>query len=139
MWQRYQGLTSLVPFQVLVISMASPKEPELANEALEVYNLLAESSALEGEVVLDDRHESPGFKMKEAQLLGFPWMVVVGKAMKNEGKVEIENRKTKQQVFLGKNDVLPFLLEQQQKATTMPVQHWIDHLKGLLKIKFMQD
>ncbi len=95
--------------------MASPKEPELANEALEVYNLLAASSALEGEVVLDDRHESPGFKMKEAQLLGFPWMVVVGRSMKNEGKVEIENRKTKQKVFLSKNQVLPFLLEQQQQ------------------------
>lgn len=36
---------------------------------------------LDGEVVIDDREESVGFKLKDAQLIGYPWIVVVGKCV----------------------------------------------------------
>jgi prolyl-tRNA synthetase len=43
------------------------------------------------EVLLDDRKASPGVKFKDAELLGVPWIVVVGRGWA-DGKVELRNR-----------------------------------------------
>jgi prolyl-tRNA synthetase len=45
------------------------------------------------EVLLDDRQASPGVKFKDAELLGVPWIVVVGRSWAN-GVVELRNRFT---------------------------------------------
>ncbi|AMO62011.1 prolyl-tRNA synthetase, family II [Mycolicibacterium phlei] len=43
------------------------------------------------EVLLDDRTASPGVKFKDAELLGVPWLVVVGRGWA-DGTVELRNR-----------------------------------------------
>ncbi len=43
------------------------------------------------EVLLDDRQASPGVKFKDAELLGVPWIVVVGRGWA-DGKIELRNR-----------------------------------------------
>jgi prolyl-tRNA synthetase len=43
------------------------------------------------EIVLDDRKASPGVKFKDAELLGVPWLVVVGRGWA-DGVVELRNR-----------------------------------------------
>ena len=43
------------------------------------------------EVLLDDRNISPGMKFNDADLIGIPFRITVGKAL-NEGKVEIKWR-----------------------------------------------
>ncbi|MGH3968289.1 MAG: His/Gly/Thr/Pro-type tRNA ligase C-terminal domain-containing protein, partial [Mycobacterium sp.] len=45
------------------------------------------------EVLLDDRQSSPGVKFKDAELLGVPWIVVVGRGWA-DGVVELRNRFT---------------------------------------------
>jgi prolyl-tRNA synthetase len=45
------------------------------------------------EVLLDDRQASPGVKFKDAELLGVPWIVVVGRGWA-DGVVELRNRFT---------------------------------------------
>jgi len=45
------------------------------------------------EVLLDDRQASPGVKFKDAELLGGPWMVVVGGGWA-DGVVALRNRFT---------------------------------------------
>ncbi|MGF2946003.1 proline--tRNA ligase [Mycobacterium sp. Lab-001] len=47
------------------------------------------------EVLLDDRQASPGVKFKDAELLGVPWIVVVGRGWGN-GMVELRDRFTGQ-------------------------------------------
>jgi prolyl-tRNA synthetase len=45
-------------------------------------------------VMIDDRRDaSPGVKFKDAELIGIPFIVIVGKALA-EGKVELRNRRT---------------------------------------------
>jgi prolyl-tRNA synthetase len=44
------------------------------------------------DVLLDDRDQRPGFKFKDADLIGFPLRVVVGERGLKEGKVEIKWR-----------------------------------------------
>ena len=44
--------------------------------------------------MLDDRRDaSPGVKFKDAELIGNPFIVIVGKALA-EGKVELRNRRS---------------------------------------------
>ena len=45
------------------------------------------------EVLFDDRKASPGVKFKDAELVGIPWIVVVGRGW-SEGTVELRERAT---------------------------------------------
>lgn len=56
--------------------------------------LAAELDALGVEVLLDDRSASPGVKFKDAELLGVPWIVVVGRGWA-DGVVELRDRFTR--------------------------------------------
>lgn len=53
--------------------------------------LAADLDKLGIEVLLDDRQASPGVKFKDAELLGVPWIVVVGRGWAN-GVVELRDR-----------------------------------------------
>lgn len=55
--------------------------------------LAADLDQLGVSVLLDDRSASPGVKFKDAELLGVPWIVVVGRGWAN-GVVELRNRFT---------------------------------------------
>ncbi|MFE3190037.1 proline--tRNA ligase [Nocardia sp. NPDC059240] len=60
----------------------------------------AELNSLGFEVLLDDRTASPGVKFKDAELLGMPYIVVVGRGWA-EGKIELRDR------FAGTAEELP--------------------------------
>jgi prolyl-tRNA synthetase len=62
--------------------------------------LAADLDRLGIEVLLDDRQASPGVKFKDAELLGVPWIVVVGRGWAN-GVVELRKR------FSGETRELP--------------------------------
>jgi prolyl-tRNA synthetase len=53
--------------------------------------LAAELDGVGLEILLDDRQASPGVKFKDAELLGVPWIVVVGRGWA-DGMVELRNR-----------------------------------------------
>ena len=56
--------------------------------------LASELEAQGMRVMLDDRRDaSPGVKFKDAELIGIPFIIIVGKALA-EGKVELRNRRT---------------------------------------------
>ncbi|EKF24208.1 proline--tRNA ligase [Mycolicibacterium hassiacum DSM 44199] len=55
--------------------------------------LAADLDRLGLELLLDDRSASPGVKFKDAELLGVPWIVVVGRGW-SKGVVELRNRFT---------------------------------------------
>jgi len=46
------------------------------------------------ETLLDDRDERPGFKFKDADLIGIPLRIVVGGKTLAEGKVELKLRRS---------------------------------------------
>ena len=64
------------------------------DEIFKAAEVLAEDLELKGiRVMLDDRREaSPGVKFKDAELIGIPFIVVVGKGL-SEGKIELKVRK----------------------------------------------
>jgi prolyl-tRNA synthetase len=82
---------SIAPFQV-VVTVTNVKEAELL-EAGE--NLARQLTSAGIDVLLDDRDERAGVKFKDAELIGVPFRVAIGKKLA-EGKVEILNRLTNQ-------------------------------------------
>ncbi len=62
------------------------------------------------EVMLDDRKERFGFKMKDAELIGFPYTVIIGKELVN-GTVEIYERKTRQKTTVIAGNVFEKVME----------------------------
>jgi prolyl-tRNA synthetase len=62
--------------------------------ATEIYEQLLSSGV---EAVLDDRNERPGVKFKDADLIGFPFRITVGKTI-TEGNVEFVERSNGEKV-----------------------------------------
>lgn len=62
------------------------------------------------EVILDDRKERFGFKMSDAELIGFPFTVIIGKEMEN-GLVQIMIRKTREILTVSADEVLSKIKE----------------------------
>ncbi len=79
---------AVAPFDVHVV--VANKDDAARTGATE---LVAALDRLGHEVLFDDRKASPGVKFKDAELLGMPWIVVVGRGF-SEGVVELRNRFT---------------------------------------------
>ncbi len=80
---------SIAPFQVIVIPVIEESYVKEAGE--KIYNNLLNEKI---EVLIDDRNETAGVKFTDAELIGIPVIIVVGKKVK-EGKVEVRKRKEK--------------------------------------------
>jgi prolyl-tRNA synthetase len=78
----------IAPFQVVVLNL-SPKDEQITCAAESLYEGLRQQGF---EVLLDDRDERPGSKFKDADLIGIPIRVTVGKKFAQEGVVEIRQR-----------------------------------------------
>ena len=79
----------LAPFQVIVLNLGL-KNKETTTAAEKLY-LDLQAAGLD--VLYDDRDERPGSKFKDADLLGIPYRVTVGKTFEKEGKVELRLRR----------------------------------------------
>ena len=64
-----------------------------------------ELGALGFEVLLDDRDESAGRKFADADLIGIPYRIIIGKRVLANGQVEIKDRRTGTVIPVDKNKV----------------------------------
>ncbi len=92
---------SIAPYHVIVIPVNVQDELQW-NVANELYEKLKQQNI---EAVLDDREYRAGVKFKDADLIGFPVRVTVGKTIK-EGDVEIKTRMNGEQVKIAKDDAV---------------------------------
>ncbi len=83
MWPR-----ECAPFEVAIL-LLSPDDEELRGVAANLYTELREAGL---DVLYDERDASPGVKFAEADLIGYPVRIVVGRRTRNEGKVELRRR-----------------------------------------------
>jgi prolyl-tRNA synthetase len=80
----------IAPFHCIV-SALNMKEEIVRDNAEAIYADLAAAGV---EVLLDDRDERPGFKFKDADLIGIPLRIVVGSKHLVDGKVELKHRRS---------------------------------------------
>ena len=79
---------TLAPFEVVIV-LVGIKDDAQKEAAEDLYRALQAAGV---DVLLDDRDERPGVKFKDADLLGIPVKVVVGKSLA-EGTVEVSLRR----------------------------------------------
>lgn len=84
---------SVAPYHAIV-TLVKPKDEEQAKVAEEIYQSLLAAGV---EAVIDDRDERPGVKFKDADLLGFPIRITVGKRA-GEGIVEYKLRRDSEKI-----------------------------------------
>jgi len=80
----------LAPFQVIVLNLG-PKDTSYCQASEELYLGLRAQGF---DILYDDRDERPGSKFNDADLLGIPYRLTVGKTFEKEGKVELRSRRT---------------------------------------------
>ena len=80
----------LAPFQVIILNL-SPKDDRFSAAAETLYTELRGRGL---DVLLDDRDERPGSKFNDADLIGIPYRVTVGKTFEKEGRVELRDRRS---------------------------------------------
>lgn len=79
---------NIAPFEVL-LTVLNPKDEDCMSVAERMQSEL-ESRGLD--VLLDDRDERPGFKFKDADLLGLPLRITIGARGLAKGEVELKAR-----------------------------------------------
>jgi prolyl-tRNA synthetase len=99
---------SVAPLEVAVVPLAA--EGEVFDVAEQLWTELAERGI---EVVIDDRDERAGVKFADADLIGWPYQVVVGKKGLAEGVIELKTRSS-------------------AERTTVPIAQAAEHIANLV-------
>lgn len=81
---------SIAPFEVVLTPVNLGDEGQ-RTAAFNLYDTLRAQGV---DTLLDDREERPGVKFKDADLIGIPWRVTLGKKLA-QGIVEVTERRTK--------------------------------------------
>jgi prolyl-tRNA synthetase len=97
---------AIAPFHVTILPIGKEEAMALAQR------YYAELQAQGVEVLLDDRKERPGVKFADADLTGIPLRVTIGDRGLKENMVELKVRATGEDLKLGVDEVVPYLLQQ---------------------------
>lgn len=81
---------AIAPYEVVIVP-ANNKSEEVMAAARKLYEDMEDGR---DEVVLDDRNERAGIKFKDADLIGYPVRVTIGKKWQQSGCVEIKIRRS---------------------------------------------
>jgi prolyl-tRNA synthetase len=82
---------SIAPFQVIILAL-DPRMEDVMKTAGELHDQLVAAGI---EVLFDDRDERAGFKFKDADLIGIPLRITVGRKSLEQGVVELKAREAK--------------------------------------------
>ena len=80
---------SIAPYEVNIVAIGYTKEPKIADAA---NNLSEQLQSMGYEVIVDDRKDGYGTKMKDAELIGIPVNIIIGNKFLESGEVELKHR-----------------------------------------------
>jgi prolyl-tRNA synthetase len=104
----------LAPYEVTVLDLQQDDEAVKAT-AKKIYEGL---SAAGIEVLYDDRDERPGVKFKDADLVGIPFRIAVGKKGLAEGVAELKLRKGTEVRKVKIDEIVPLVVAEVTKERT---------------------
>ena len=111
----------LAPFTVIVTPVGA-KSAEIEDAAEKIYQDLWKNDI---DALLDDRDERPGVKFKDADLIGIPFRITVGKKALAGGNVEFRDRLTKEMTLVAVDDVV--------QAVKKSLENWTRNAETLRK------
>ena len=80
---------SIAPYEVNIVAIGYTKEQKIADASNELYTKL---TSMGYKVIVDDRKDGYGVKMKDAELIGIPISIIVGNKFLENGEVELKHR-----------------------------------------------
>jgi prolyl-tRNA synthetase len=80
---------AMTPFEVNIVAIGFDKDEKIAKAATDLYNKL---SSMKYEVMLDDRKDGYGTKMKDTELIGIPINIIIGKQYLQNSEIELKHR-----------------------------------------------
>lgn len=86
---------AIAPYHVVVVPTAT--DGEIYQAAMDLYQKLQAAGV---ETVIDDRDERAGVKFKDADLIGYPVRITVGKKWTEAGQFELKQRREKEAELL---------------------------------------
>ncbi len=113
-----QWPVSIAPFLVHLIPLDVTFE-DVKNISERIYEELSENNIA---TLIDDRDERPGFKFKDADLIGIPIQIIVGKRSLQNGCCEIKLRREDKKHSISPNEVISFvrnLIQQERKQSAL--------------------
>jgi prolyl-tRNA synthetase len=108
---------AIAPYEVLLVAL-NVRNEEVAEAAEAMYEEL-QSAGLE--VLYDDREDSAGVKLNDADLLGLPVRVVVSPRNLKQGEVEVKARSASEATMVAADQVVPRVREILDSATAEAV------------------
>lgn len=94
---------SVAPYEVHIVQLKGGED-----KAVEIYEELKAAGV---EVLLDDRDESPGVKFNDADLLGIPIRLTIGKRSLESGEVELKLRRDSDRVGIPVEEVVERVIQ----------------------------
>ena len=80
---------AMTPFEVNIVAIGFDKDEKIAKAATDLYHELL---SMGYEVMLDDRKDGYGIKMKDAELIGIPMNIIIGKQFLQNKEIELKHR-----------------------------------------------
>jgi prolyl-tRNA synthetase len=95
------------PYLVIVVAL-DVTDSKIMSEAADVYKQLQKCGV---EVLLDDRDERAGVRFNDADLLGAPFQVIIGKEFLKNGTLELKSRRENLKFFVSREEIFAHLLQ----------------------------
>ena len=92
----------LAPYLLHIIPVNNDDE-EIFAAATRLYNMLQQEKI---DTLIDDRDVSPGYKFKDADLLGMPLQIIIGEKWRKKHEIEIKERKSGNIVFSSEKNLI---------------------------------
>ena len=80
---------SIAPFDINIIAIGYSKDQKIADASNKLYGELKDMGY---EVLLDDRKDGYGTKMKDSELIGIPLNIIIGKKFIETNEIELKSR-----------------------------------------------
>ncbi|MFA5145429.1 MAG: proline--tRNA ligase [Candidatus Omnitrophota bacterium] len=91
----------IAPYKVIVLALDAT-DKNIMGSALEVYQELEQAGI---DVLLDDRDERAGVKFKDADLLGIPLQVIIGRQSQKDNNLELKIRRSQEKIIKPRSEI----------------------------------
>jgi prolyl-tRNA synthetase len=96
----------VAPYPAHLVSIGAGRDEKVRDTAERLHALAAEAGR---DILYDDRDESPGVKLTDAELLGMPWILTVSPRSLAAGGIEVTRRDTGERRTVSIDEVEAFL------------------------------
>ena len=94
---------AIAPFQAAIVPMNMTKSARVKETAEALYNQLEQAGI---DVLFDDRKERPGVMFADHELMGTPFLLIIGERNLDAQQVELKNRMTGEKSLIAINEVM---------------------------------